>query len=208
MGVLSWLAVGLSMVALVFIATSVVAFRRKRILGSSMALLLGLLLLSMGALSGTIAVATQGYHAFTREALAVTVVTRPTADQEFEAALTFPDGRREVFRLAGDQVYLDAHVLKWKPLANILGLHTAYELDRIGGRYLDLEDEEGRPRTLYSLKAPKPADMFTLRQRFAVFRPLLDAEYGSATFVAVASPATYEVTVSTTGLLIREVAPR
>jgi hypothetical protein len=37
--------------------------------------------------------------------------------------------------------------------------------------------------------------------------PLLDAEYGSATFAATDIPTQYEVRVSTTGLLIRKLAP-
>ena len=36
--------------------------------------------------------------------------------------------------------------------------------------------------------------------------PLLDAEYGSASYVAVTRPADLEVRVSTSGLLIREQA--
>jgi hypothetical protein len=32
---------------------------------------------------------------------------------------------------------------------------------------------------------------------------LVDAEYGSATFIEVRSPAVFEVRVSTTGLLVR-----
>ena len=47
------------------------------------------------------------------------------------------------------------------------------------------------------------------RQRLLARRrllgPLVDAEYGSATFVAATRPATFEVRVSTTGLLARPV---
>jgi len=39
-----------------------------------------------------------------------------------------------------------------------------------------------------------------------VLAPLVDAEYGSATFVAAGRPAQFEVRVSTTGLLIRPTA--
>ncbi len=117
----------------------------------------------------------------------------------------FPDGRVAAHTLAGDELYVDAHILKWKPVANILGLHTAYELDRVGGRYQQLNDEQNAPRTIYGLGEKKPVDMFNLRQRYSVLAPLLDAEYGSATFVAVEQPARLEVRVSTTGLLIRKV---
>jgi hypothetical protein len=45
--------------------------------------------------------------------------------------------------------------------------------------------------------------MFVLGRRFP--RPLLDARYGSATFIAANKPVEFEVRVSTTGLLIRKV---
>jgi hypothetical protein len=203
MDLLAALSVIAAALALVCFVAGVVALRRRRLLGSAFGFLLGLLFLTVGALFVTIAVSTQGYRALTREETAAIIETRPTAPQQFEATVTFVDGRHRTFLVAGDQIYVDAHILKWKPIANVLGLHTAYELDRIGGRYIDLEQERDRERTLFSLKQAKPLDMFSLRQSYSVLQPLLDTEYGSATFVAVDEPATFEVRVSTTGLLIR-----
>ena len=169
--------------------------------------LAGLLFLALGALAGTIAVGTQGYRVLTREDVAAWISVRPAGPQRFGAAFHFFDGRESAFALAGDEIYIDAHILKWKPLANVLGLHTAYELDRVEGRYHVIEQERSAVRTVYSLGQEKPLDLFTLRQRYAFLAPLLDAEYGSATFVPVTRPAELELRVSTTGLLVREVNP-
>jgi len=49
----------------------------------------------------------------------------------------------------------------------------------------------------------KQLDLFDLRRRYAALALLVDADYGSATFVDVRSPAVLEVRVSTTGLLVR-----
>jgi hypothetical protein len=46
--------------------------------------------------------------------------------------------------------------------------------------------------------------MFDLRRRFALLTPLLDTEYGSATFINSNSAEEFKVMVSTTGLLIRK----
>jgi len=161
-------------------------------------------MLSLAALSGTVSVATQGYHALTREEVAAAVKTEPISPGRFQARFHFPDGREAVFSLNGDELYVDAHILKWKPIANYFGLHTSYELDRVAGRYARLEDEQTKARTVFSLSQKKPLDMFTLRRRFPLLEPLLDAEYGSATFIAASKPAEFEVRVSTTGLLIRK----
>ncbi|MCZ7563558.1 MAG: hypothetical protein M5U08_06860 [Burkholderiales bacterium] len=128
---------------------------------------------------------------------------RPTGPQQFSAHFRFADGREATYALAGDQVYVDAHVLKWKPIANVVGLHTAYQLDRVAGRYAALDKERNGPRTVHSLAADKPLDIFDLRTRYAALAPLLDVEYGSATFAPADRPAEYEVRVSTTGLLVR-----
>jgi hypothetical protein len=203
-------ALGIFAVAAVVLAVgvpagAVLAARRKRLFGTATGASASLLLFAVAALLATISVATQGYRAFTREDLAATVVVRSTGPRQVTAHVTFPDGRDTTFVLRGEQVYLDAHILKWKPIANLLGLHTAYELDRIGGRYLDLEYERDSARTIFSLSKPKRMDMFSLRHRWAAFAPLLDAEYGSGTFVMADRPDSLQVLVSTSGLLIRRV---
>src|SRR6267378_2754935 len=35
------------------------------------------------------------------------------------------------YPISGDEIYVDARILKWHALANLLGLSTAYELDRV-----------------------------------------------------------------------------
>ena len=164
----------------------------------------GLLLLALGALAATIAVGTYGYTALTREEVAATLLVQPTGPQRFTATVRYPDLREVKFDLGGDEVYVDAQILKWKPVANVFGLHTAYELDRIAGRYRSLEHERSATRTVFPLARDKPVDLFDLRQRYAFLAPLLDAEYGSASYVAVSRPAQVELRVSTSGLLMRE----
>ena len=193
--------------SLLILGLSIAAFRRRRFFGGTAGTLLAFLLLAIAALFLTISIATQGTRALTREEVAAVVTVRPIAEQRFGADFTFPDGRDTTYVLAGDQLYVDAHVLKWTPLANFFGLHTAYELDRVGGRYVELESERFRERTIFSLRPEKPLDMFSLRQRFGFLAPLLDAEYGSGTFVGADTVSRYEIRVSTTGLLIRPAAP-
>jgi hypothetical protein len=170
--------------------------------------LLGLLLIALGLLEGTITLGIQGYRALTEEELAARISVKPYAPQKFSAKLVFPDGHEASYSLAGDEIYLDARILKWHALANMLGLTTAYELDRIGGRFRDLEQEKSAERTLYALGREKPVDLFALTKRFPYLEHFVDAKYGSAAYVPVGEPADLELRVSTTGLLIRPAAPK
>ena len=188
----------------IFLIAGLAALRRARPLRFTVRTLAGLLLLSIGALAGAIGIGMSGYRALTREEVAARIVVRPLGPRRFAATFLVSDRPDTTYELAGDEIYVDAHILKWKPMANLLGLHTAYELDRVAGRFNDIARERSEDRTVYSLAEDKPVDLFGLRRRYAFLAPLLDAEYGSGTFVPVTRPAQFEVRVSTTGLLIRE----
>jgi len=197
--------VGFDLLAIVLIIIAAGAWRNRRRLSSSVGFLAAALCLTVGMLLGAITVGIHGYRAFTQEALAATIKTEPLGPHHFRATVTLPDSSLHMFDLAGDAVYVDAHVLKWRPIGTLLGLETVYELDRIAGRYQALGDERTQERTVYSLAANKPFDAFDLARRYWVLRPFVDAEYGSATFIGATAPGggTYEVRVSTTGLLVR-----
>lgn len=180
------------------------ALRRRRFASALVRTLTGLVFLLLGALFGTITVGLRGYQALTFEEVAATVKTEPIGPQRFRATITLPDQRLAMYELSGDAFYIDAHILKWHAWANILGLHTAYELDRVAGRYNAIGDEQTKPHTAYSLAKGKPVDVFFLARR-TLLGALVDAQYGSAAFVAGNKPAEYEVRVSTTGLLMRPV---
>jgi len=195
----------LLLIGAAFLRAASASVRGGRWAGGGVRALLGLLLLAFAALAATITIGVHGYRALTLEVLAASVKTEPVGPQRFRATVTLADSSLHMFDLAGDAVYVDAHVLKWRPIGTLLGLETVYELDRISGRYQALQDEQTRERTVYSLAANKPFDAFDLARRYWVLRPFMDAEYGSATFIGATAPggATYEVRVSTTGLLVR-----
>jgi hypothetical protein len=190
--------------AISLVAALVALFRRRpwRFVWRT---LVGVLLLASGGTLAAIGFGLYGYRALTREEVAARVEVRPIQPQRFEATFFVPDRPEAKYEISGDAIYVDAHVLKWTPMANMLGLHTAYELDRVAGRYDDLAQERSAERTVHSLAPEKRVDLFNLRRRYTFLSPLLDAEYGSGTFVPVTEPATFEVRVSTTGLLIRKI---
>lgn len=208
MSVLTALAAGFGALAAILLVVAVRTFRARRWLGAASGSTVGLLFASLGALSATLGVSTQGYRAFTSEELAATITTVPTGPRAFQAYVEFPDGRDTTLAVAGDQVLVDARILKWRPLANVIGLRTQFELDRLTGRYVDVDSERTLERTVHSLGADKPFDLYELLERYSLLGLLVDAEYGSASFVDVTEPARFEVRVSTTGLLIRSVPPQ
>jgi hypothetical protein len=167
--------------------------------------LLSLIFLVSGAGLALFTLGIEGMQALTREETAAHIKVTPTGLQRYDAKVTFPDGRVETYDLAGDDIYIDGHIVKWTPLANRLGLHTSYRLDRISGRYRALEQENTARRTVYSIGTPAMIDLVALGRRLPL-ADFFDAEYGSASYVPVEQPGELELKVSTTGLLLRPVA--
>lgn len=85
-------------------------------------------------------------------------------DRFYRATLTYPLNLTQSFELRGDEWRIDARVLKWRGLANIAGFDTVYRLERIGGRYRDIDSERGAPRTVHVLNQPARIDAWALRR--------------------------------------------
>ena len=68
------------------------------------------------------------------------------------------------FELRGDEWQIDARVLKWRAMGNLLGFDTVYRLERLSGRYGDITQERGAARTVHSLAEDPGLDFWTLLQ--------------------------------------------
>jgi len=98
----------------------------------------------------------------------------------------------------------DARVIKWHGWAQILGLDALYRLERISGRYTNIEEEEEQnPRTVYSLGPVDEIDYWKLINNYKKWLPWVDAYYGSATYLPMADNASYSVTLTQAGLIAR-----
>jgi hypothetical protein len=197
-----------ALAAVIGIALAVSAFNAlvgARLFGFAVRVVPALLLIVGGAVLAVIAIGTQGMQALFDEQSAARIKIVPTGVQRYDAIVTFADGRAETYDLAGDEIYIDGHIVKWTPLANMLGLQTLYRLERISGRYRSIEQENTARRTIYSIGKPVVVDLVALGKRLPLAN-FYDAEYGSASFVPVAEPGELDLMVSTTGLLLRPAA--
>ena len=187
-------------------ASALASLMQARLVRFVIRSLLSALFLVAGSGLGVLVLGTQGMRALAHEETAARIKVVPTGPQRYDATVTFADGRTETYAVAGDDIYVDAHILKWTPLANQLGLHTTYRLDRIGGRYRTLAHEVTSPRTIFQLGEPGGLDIVGIARRFPIAK-VFDAQYGSATYVPVDGPAELELRVSTSGLLLRTAPP-
>ncbi|MDX1403893.1 MAG: hypothetical protein R3192_05125 [Woeseiaceae bacterium] len=145
------------------------------------------------------------YARLVEEQLVSHIEFRRISPQEFQARLSIEGEKDQFFVLRGDEWQMDAKILTWQPPATILGLDPMYQLDRLSGRYSEVDRERSEVRTVHSLAPPAPVDVWRLARRFPMLAPGIDAYYGTATYVPMADGARYAVSLSRDALIARPV---
>lgn len=144
------------------------------------------------------------YQTLLKEKPVATLSFRQEGPQEYQVTLVHTSGDEEEFLLKGDQWQLDARIIKWQGLVASTGVKPGYRLDRISGRYYSLADERTAERTVYQLNDKEwRIDVWQWLHKHPNLVPVVDAKYGSATFVPMADNALFEVKLSNSGLLAR-----
>jgi len=176
---------------------------RRSPLSGSLQGLSGLLFLSLAALAVAVALNLYSYRVLVQEQPVAEVRFEALGPQYFRVYLLPSGGGSRVLELRGDQWQIDARVLKWTGLANLLGMKTAYRLERLSGRYSDVQQERKDTRTVYQLDNPRGLDLWAWVKRSERKLPWLDAIYGSAAYMPMVDKAQFRVSISNSGLVVR-----
>jgi hypothetical protein len=200
----SALSIAFALCGLALLVLSCQRVLRARLMAAGTSALSGALLLSIAALLFVVSANLRTYARLTRERPVAQIVFQQSEPQRFNATLTqVPDGQIRMFVLAGDEWQLDARVLKWQGWANVLGLDAQYRLERVSGRYRDIEQERSAPRTVYALTDNPGLDLWALATGYPRWVNFVDAMYGSATYMPMVDGARYEISITQSGLIAR-----
>lgn len=147
----------------------------------------------------------QTYRQLSYEQDVATIEFRELSPQLYQAKLSMSNGQARLFAVHGDEWQIDARVLKWKPWANVLGLDAQYRLERVSGRYKNIDEEQSKPRSAYQLHDPRGVDLWALANQYPDWLPVVDAIYGSATYLPMADNTKYTIQLTQSGLVARKV---
>jgi len=194
-----------TLIALFFIFTTTRHIRRRRPIRATGSLAGGLVAATLGGASILLAFSYYGYGRLVDEQLVSKIEFSQTAPGEYVARLMVAGEPDRLLQMRGDEWQMDARVVIWKPPITLLGLDPIYQLDRLSGRYSDIDDEKLEPRTVYALTEELTLDVWRVAHRFPQLLPGVDAYYGTATYVPMADGARFEVTLSRDALIARPV---
>ena len=205
MNLLLTLSAVFTVIALYFVFSMTRHARRRRPVRATRSLAGGAVSGCAGAASIMLAFSYYGYGRLIDETLVSRIEFTEFAPGEFTARVMIDGKTDRLLDLRGDEWQIDARVVNWKPPATLLGLDPIYQLDRLSGRYSDIDDEMTEERTVHALSDEITLDVWRVARKFPVLMPGVDAYYGTATYLPMADGARFEVTLTRTALIARPV---
>ena len=125
---------------------------------------------------------------------------------EYRATIAYGDFcTPEHYILRGDQWRLDAMFLKWHAWANLLGMDAMYRIERLGGRYRDVGDENAAMPQSYALHGDSVIDLAGILVGYEGRFSPVDTLYGSSVYDEMDPTFIYQVYRGQSGLLVRKV---
>ena len=129
-------------------------------------------------------------------------LSSPVLDIEF-----FPgsdEAQVRTFLFNADEWVLESRIVQWKSFLGITGARSYFQLERLSGRYLDIEKEKSMPRIVYGLQ-DSGDKMWELLYKYQRMIPFIEAVYGNSAFVRYERGKKFHVFVTNTGLMIKDV---
>lgn len=186
-----------------FLLMALVRLRVRRPAAAARSGLTAVLFLGLGVLATGAGLNLWTYHRLTFEQPVATLEFEQVGPRMYLTRLAQQNGEERVYEVAGDQWQLEARVLKWQAPANLIGLNAQYRLERLTGRYANVDDERRSLRSAHDLAHERGLNFWQLTQRYPRWLPIVDAQYGNATFMPMADTARFNVSMTQSGLIAR-----
>ena len=144
------------------------------------------------------------YERFNQETPVARLSFIKTADLNYIVQLQQGDFcNSKQFTLLGDQFQLDAGFVKWKGLGVLLGFEPRYRLDRLSGRYSDLNAQNSLESISHNLAPDVLFDFFDEAAPQGKQGWLIDTRYGSSVYLTIDPSLQYQVFATEDGLIAR-----
>lgn len=108
----------------------------------------------------------------------------------------------KAYVVLGNEWELQANIIKFAPVFNLIGLHSSYKLTRLEGRYDNPNLEASGKHTVVALNGGDDGFFTSAHIAESFLAPFIDATYGNAVFSGTGS---FDVYCSQTGLYAKGV---
>jgi hypothetical protein len=197
------LGIGIAILALVVLLFATRILFDKHWLMGWLRGMFGLTLLSAAVAGGLIAYDISTYQEIPSDKPLLMLSAQAEGAQRYRVNIIEGAVERN-FLLDGDLWQLDVRQLKWKGLADLIGLNQGYRLEVLSGRFLSIEQQELAQFTHVELaKSLYGADFWKGLRNFNKDLFVVDANALRVNYLPIADGAVYSVSLTPTGLLAK-----
>ena len=197
------LGIGIAILALVVLLFATRILFDKHWLMGWLRGMFGLTLLSAAVAGGLIAYDISTYQEIPSDKPLLMLSAQAEGAQRYRVNIIEGAVERN-FLLDGDLWQLDVRQLKWKGLADLIGLNQGYRLEVLSGRFLSIEQQELAQFTHVELaKSPYGADFWKGLRNFNKDLFVVEANALRVNYLPIADGAVYSVSLTPTGLLAK-----
>ncbi|MEO0293541.1 MAG: hypothetical protein ABIN61_04870 [candidate division WOR-3 bacterium] len=129
----------------------------------------------------------------------------PIKEKDWFAVKIVPkDSKKETkfYHLKGQQFVIDGQIIKWENFLVSLGMKPLYKITRLSGRYISIEDEKSKERTVYELG--EETLFWRWLMRYGEKIPGIDAVYGNSSFKDAKENKRFTVYITNDSFVIKE----
>jgi hypothetical protein len=164
---------------------------------------LGFLFIFCVFVMGSIAYDFYGYKQLVPEKNIATISFISLGEQHYAANFAENGKSQATFELHGDQWQLDSRIIEWEGFLSSLGLRPGYRLERISGRYLLLDEERSKKRTVHKVSSQSDGiDVWKWLNKLETYTQV-NARLGNSTFLPMVDGGQYQISLTESGLLVR-----
>jgi hypothetical protein len=147
----------------------------------------------------------KGYENFTYNKPVFFIECPIKSDDYFELKfipLKDEEGTVKYYRVKGQQFVVEGHIVKWENFFVTLGMKPLYKITRLTGRYISVNDEKGKERSVYEIA--EESRIWRWLMCYGEKIPGIDAVYGSSSFKDAVEYKKYTVSVTHNAFVIKE----
>lgn len=144
------------------------------------------------------------YQRLTKEDEIATIQFWQSGPQQYLAVLSsLSQEQEQSFIIYGDEWQIDARILKWTAPATLAGLDSRYRLERLSGRYRDINQEKFGQRSVFDLSDEPGIAFWPVITKLQAYLDWIDTYYGNSVYLPMADEAVFEIVLTQSGILTR-----
>jgi len=179
--------------------------RRKKVLVCLVHFLFVIIFVLISTIFMLLYTGLQGYKHFTYNKPIFTVEC--SLKQEDSFVLEFVDLDKEdspanFYRVKGQQFVIEGHIIKWENFFVTVGMKPLYQVTRLTGRYVSINDEKEKERSVYELA--EETKVWRWLMKYGEKIPGIDAVQGVSSFKDAVENKKFTVYITHNSFVIKE----